>query len=138
MDTRDAKIEVEIDEKQKQMEASERIATSQISNINYFLIFIISVERNTQQEQEYEAAELAHEARKDRAIGAAQCGGGAVDVGRVIKKGVHNVEAIKKGEIRDIKFIGVGDVKVNDQKAVLDNVKVKGKAGKAFKIAGAV
>uniref|UniRef100_A0AC34FRA5 Uncharacterized protein n=1 Tax=Panagrolaimus sp. ES5 TaxID=591445 RepID=A0AC34FRA5_9BILA len=69
MDSKDARMELDVEEMQIELENSERIPT---------------IERNVQQQLEYYAAELAQEARKDRAVGAA---GGAVDVGRLIKKG---------------------------------------------------
>uniref|UniRef100_A0AC34GDG3 Uncharacterized protein n=1 Tax=Panagrolaimus sp. ES5 TaxID=591445 RepID=A0AC34GDG3_9BILA len=113
-------MELDVEEMQIELEKSERIPT---------------IERNVQQQLEYDAAELAREARKERAVGAAQCAGGAVDVGRLIKKGAHNVEVVRKGEIQKIQFVGFNDVKVNDCQVVAQNVKLKGKAGKAANLA---
>uniref|UniRef100_A0AC35FX86 Uncharacterized protein n=1 Tax=Panagrolaimus sp. PS1159 TaxID=55785 RepID=A0AC35FX86_9BILA len=123
MDSRDARFELEVEKMQIEYEKSEQIPT---------------IERNEQQQLEYEAAELAREARQNRAVGAVQCAGGAVDVGRIIKKGAHNYEVVRKGEIQKVQFLGINDIKVNDAQAVAENIKIKGKAGKVVKLAAIV
>uniref|UniRef100_A0AC34RB59 Uncharacterized protein n=1 Tax=Panagrolaimus sp. JU765 TaxID=591449 RepID=A0AC34RB59_9BILA len=103
---------------QKQLEKSERLKTGEMTS---------------QQERERAAAEAAHEARKNRAIGAAQCGGGAIDVGRIIKKTVHNLDAIEKGQLGEIQMVNLSDVQMNNAAKVAGAVP---KAKKMEKMAG--
>lgn len=82
----------------------------------------------SEQKREQEVAEAAHEARKNRAIGATQCTDGAIDVGRVIKKTAQNLKAIEKGKIGEIQMIKISDIQINNA------AKVAGAIPKAKKV----
>uniref|UniRef100_A0A7E4VSB2 RING-type domain-containing protein n=1 Tax=Panagrellus redivivus TaxID=6233 RepID=A0A7E4VSB2_PANRE len=116
-DAKAARLELEAEERQKILEKTEYITTA---------------DRNTQERKYYDIIAEEHEYRENRAIGAAQCEDGAVDVGRFIKKGAHNIDAIKEGNVRELQGISREDVIVNDMGEVVGNIPKGGKKAKMF------